>query len=59
MATQKELEELQEDLQPLVEAAIARGEDLSTVEHMRRFVERALEQAGYVQRGDEWIKPVN
>jgi len=59
MATKKELRDLQAELAPIVEAAIARGEDLSTPEDMQRFVERVLEQNGYALRGDAWIQSSN
>lgn len=59
MATKKELQDLQAELAPIVEAAIARGEDLSTPEDMQRFVERVLEQNGYALRGEEWVQSSN
>lgn len=59
MATEKEIAQLQEDLEPIIEAAIARGEDLSTPENMLRFVERVLEQNGYALRGQYWVESVN
>jgi uncharacterized protein YggL (DUF469 family) len=55
MATQKELDDLEDELRPIVAAAIARGEDLSTPEHMQRFIERVLEQNGYALRGEHWV----
>jgi hypothetical protein len=59
MATQKELDDLQESLKPHVAAAIARGEDLSTPEDMLRFVLRVLEQSGYAQRGERFVQTDN
>jgi hypothetical protein len=59
MATQKELDDLQEDLKPLIAAAIARGEDLSSIDDLQRFVERVLQQHGYVLRGDHWVEASN
>lgn len=59
MNRQQELEQVERELQPLIEAAIARGEDLSTPQDMQRFVERVLERSGYVLRGDKWIQPNN
>lgn len=59
MSKQQELDQLQDDLRPIIEAAIARGEDLSSVADMQRFVERILEQNGYVMRDDKWIQPNN
>lgn len=59
MASEQELQRLQEELRPIVQDAIARGEDLSTPEHMQRFVERVLEQNGYALRGDKWVTSDN
>jgi ArsR family metal-binding transcriptional regulator len=59
MATEKELLELQDELKPIIQAAIDRGEDLSTPQHMQRFVERVLEQNGYALRGDNWVPSSN
>lgn len=59
MATQQDLNALQNELRPLVEAAIARGEDLSSPADMERFVERVLEQGGYVLRDGIWLQPNN
>jgi hypothetical protein len=57
--TNEEMSRLLGDLVPIAEAAIARGEDLSTQEHMQRFLERLLEQSGYRLRGDAWVESVN
>lgn len=59
MSTQQELDQLQNELRPLIEAAIKSGEDLSSIDDLQRFVERTLEQHGYVLRGDRWIQPSN
>lgn len=59
MATEQELMQLQEELKPIIAAAIARGEDLSTPEHMLRFIERVLEQNGYAERGNAWVPSTN
>ena len=59
MATKKELMQLEEELKPIIKAAIDRGEDLSTPEHMQRFIERVLAQSGYAERGDAWVQSTN
>lgn len=59
MATKKELSELEDDLRPIIQAAIARGEDLSTPDLMQQFVERVLEQNGYALRGDVFVPSIN
>jgi hypothetical protein len=59
MATEKELAQLQDDLKPIIQAAIDRGEDLSTPDLMLQFVERVLEQNGYALRGQYWVESVN
>lgn len=59
MSTQQELDQLQEELKPIIEAAIRRGEDLSSINDLQRFVERVLEKNGYMLRNDRWIQPLN
>lgn len=59
MATEQELMELQDSLRPMIEDAIARGEDLSTPEHLERFILRVLEQNGFVLRGDTLVEAIN
>lgn len=51
--------QLMEELKPIIAAAIARGEDLSTFENMVQFIERVLAQNGYVERDDAWVLSIN
>ena len=50
-----ELESAADEPETAPQSPIARGEDLSTPEHMQRFIERVLEQNGYALRGEHWV----
>lgn len=53
MATEAELEQLEEDLRKLVIEA-SKYEQFDTIEKMQEFVERTLTDAGYVCRNGVW-----